>query len=226
MSVNSRTDLFSDMRFLFVALAMFCLQLSALVFAQAPAGAPPKLTPLPFPDVARPPLPAEPTPWLVVIGGGLLITGLVALLLWLLFKLPRLSHPRPSPLARATALLEELKTHLGAMPAGEVSHHVSVILRDYMEGRYDVPALARTTPELYERNANALLNSLRERFSPVAAMYDRLSFAPQAASREDAASLVESALLVLRNEKSNLPAAISVPPPLPASHAMPPPFAN
>jgi hypothetical protein len=203
-----------------------CIFLPALLIAQAPPVAPPKLIPLPHPEIVRPPLPDEPTPWFIVFGGGLLVTLMVAMLLWLLFKLPRLSRDQISPIQRATANLEELKKLLDQMPAGEVSHHVSVILRDYMEERYHVPALARTTPELYERNTTALLNSLRERFSPLAAMYDRISFAPQPTTRADAESLIESALLLLQKEKANLPSAISIPPPLPANQAVPPPFAN
>lgn len=204
-------------------LFVLCIQLPVIVFAQAPEDGP-KLLPLPHPDIPRPPLPQVPTQWLVVFGGGFLITALVALLLWLLFKMPRLTPPPETPLQKAERLLEALKLFLDQTPPGEISHHVSVILRDYMESRYEVPALARTTPELYERNTSAMLNSLRERFSPLAAMYDRLSFAPQSATREDAVALIESALDALQKEKPPLPPPLVLP--LPASQTIPPPFVN
>ena len=203
-------------------LLIFGLIANGSLPAQIPGGAP-QLTPLPHPEIARPPLPPVPVPWLLVIGGGLFITALVALLLWLLFKLPRKQEPLITPLEKARALFVELKTHLGQMPPDEISHHVSMILRDYLEGKYDLPALTRTTHELFRKKNTALLNSLRDRFCPVADVYDKLSFASQPATREDAAALIESALRALSTERVT---DTSVPPPLPAGYVVPPPFAN
>ena len=198
---------------LFMLLGAFALPL------QAQRAAPPQapLTPLPHPEIAPPVVPPLAGPiWPVALSAvvGLL---LLALVLWLLFR--RKSHavkqPEP-PLQRATALLKSLQGRLDGMSAGDAAHEVSVILRDYLQARYAVPAPYRTTQELYGNPKNAQAREdLRERFQPVAEFYDKLEFAPQPASRAECEKLIASALEVLHGEKPAAETPAKLPPPLP-----------
>lgn len=192
-------------------MAAACGWTVAAASAQQPQ---PQLTPLPYPDVAPPVLPEPARAWWPLVLGIVVVSGLLALLIWLMFrrKVSPLVNAEP-PLVRATARLEALNARLDAMTPGETAHEVSVILRDYLQGRYSVPAPCRTTEELYGERAIQGRDGLRERFEPVAAFYDRLEFAPQPATRSDSEKLIASALQTLRDEKRYNPGA--VPPPLP-----------
>ena len=152
-----------------------------------------------------------------MILGVVVVLLLLALVIWLLFrrKSQRMMQPEP-PLRRATALLESLKGRLDGMSAGDAAHEVSVILRDYLQDRYALPAPYRTTQELYGKQAAVQAREgLCERFQPVAEFYDRLEFAPQPASRADCEELITAALEVLREEKPVAETPANLPPPLP-----------
>ena len=122
----------------------------------------------------------------------------------------------------ALGRLDALKLELDRLTLDELAHRVSVILRDYLQARYGVPAPYRTTQELYGDSAIQAREGLRERFGPVADFYDRLEFAPQPATRADGEKLIEDAVRALGDEKRYNPS--SYPPPLQLARTAPPPL--
>ena len=175
-------------------------------FAQMPApqgqdAAPPPV-PLPHPEIAPPvELPGGLPLW-VVISAALFILGLVVLVLWLLFK-PRPSAPPPprQPIKTALKALRELRVGAGDVPPPEIGHRVSEILRCYFMARYSVPALFRTTPELFADTAESR-REWRERFGPLAEIYDQIAFAPQPFTQAQAQSLIENAINRMEEERA------------------------
>jgi hypothetical protein len=130
------------------------------------------------------------------------IVALGALVVWLLFlrKAAEPEEPVP-PLKRALGRLDALQAELERVTPDELGHRVSVILRDYLQARYGVPAPYRTTQELYGDTAIQAREGLRDRFGPVAEFHDRLEFAPQPATQADCVKLIEDARRALRDEK-------------------------
>lgn len=187
---------------------VICLTASS-VLAQ---GTPPSV-PLPHPEIAKPFVTEPGMPLWMLIAGGLVVLALLGMLVWLLFRKQSATEEPPlSAIKSALEKLQNLKPQLDQTTPAEISHRVSTILREYQEKRYAVPAPYRTSEELYHADTG-LREQVRERFSPLAALYDRLSFAPQPATREDAAKLIDSALSALSEEK--VYAAPVMPPPLP-----------
>jgi hypothetical protein len=181
------------------------------------------LVPLPHPQIAPPAVPPEPVSWWFPIAGGVAATVLGALVIWLLFmRKSDATTETVSPLKVALGRLEALQLELDRLTPDELAHRVSVILRDYLQARYGVPAPYRTTQELYGNSAFQAREGLRERFGPVADFYDRLEFAPQPASRADCAKLIEEAVQTLHDEKRYVPS--SYPPPLHVARTIPPPL--
>jgi len=190
-----------------------CSAAVALGQIQMPGG--PKLTPLPHPDIAPPQIPEPGLPWWVYVAGGAFLIAFVALLLWLLLRRSGSSGgPYVSPVKLALDKLATLQGQLDEVPPAEAAHRVSVILREYQEGRYAVPAPYRTSEELYHSLAPALKDGVQERFSPLAEIYDRLAFAPVPSTRSDAASLISAAQRALEEERD---ASRFQPPPLPTA---------
>ena len=186
--------------------------------AQMPGG-PAKPVPLPHPEIAAPNIPDPGLPIWAYVVGVLLLISFLALLLWLFLRPdPPARRIPPAPLQRALDMLKEVRTHLDTIPPPEVAHHVSVILRIYQEGRYAVPAPYRTSEELYHSLTPSLKEGIQQRFSPLAQMYDRLSFAPVPATRRDAEHLIDAAQTALEQENEQ---SKSLPPPLPASVSAP-----
>ncbi len=194
------------------------LRLVAPLVAQAPDQQPATRVPLPHPDIPPPVIPPEPTAWGILWLEVLAVVALLGLLAWLLF-LRRTAPAKESVSAIKLALtqLDELKEKLSAMAPDEVAHRVSVILRAYLQSRYAVPAPFRTTEELYGSEVIEARLGLRERFGPIAELYDRIEFSPQPATREDCARLIDEAAHVLKDEKRY--GAGALPPPL---HPRPP----
>jgi hypothetical protein len=179
-----------------------------------------ELKPLPHPEIAPPALPAEATSGWPLVLGGIVALGLLAVVVWLLFlRKSETTEQAMPPLKHALQRLEALRKLLDQLTTGEAAHEVSVILRDYLQARYAVPAPYRTSEELYNEAAIQARDGLRERFGPVAEFYDRLEFAPRTATRQDIEKLVEEAIKVLRDEKRYSPGAL--PPPLPQVPSLP-----
>jgi hypothetical protein len=188
------------------------------VSAQAPQAPPPQ--PLPHPEL--PPVPAPPVEialWVWIIS-GLLIALLLGLILWLLLR-PRPLRPASPVNARQIALraLRSLHSDSDSLPPPEIGHRVSVILRQYLENRYRIPAPYRTTPELFSNAAtnteravatSGLLQlrpvptspppSIVSQFAPLAEFWDQLSFAPSPATPAESRSLIEIAILRIEED--------------------------
>lgn len=182
-------------------------QFGAALFAQAPGGPEgPPLQPLPHPEIPAPPPLPDPTPlWLVALVAAV-VTGLIAGLLWLLFRPKRPAPPPPRNAIRiARNALDALRHRAASLTPAEVGHGVSEILRIYLLDRYALPAPFRTTPELFPPTDSAdpsSANPLRQRFGPVAEKYDELSFAPRPATMAEALALVDAAMQTLNEERS------------------------
>jgi hypothetical protein len=185
---------------------------------------PPEPVPLPHPDLAPPSIPAPGGPLWLIIGGSAVALVLFVLLLWLLFKqsAPATTSSTP-PLSRAQKRLQELLLECDTLPPDETAHRVSMVLRDYQEGRYLVPAPYRTREELYEHGEFKTRDVVRQRFGPIATHSDRLAFAPVPATKEEARALVQESLDALQQEAYYLAEPLKSPPPLPGLPAASPP---
>lgn len=185
--------------------AFFALGFFSKSWAQFSTNAPkegPKLTPLPHPDIAEPAL-LEPgvAPWIIVLA-VVGLAGLLALFVWLLFrKRPAIIPEQTPPLTLALEHMEKLRGQVDHLPPSELAHQVSVILRDYQFGRYSLPAPYRTSEELYGDQSTVQRTELKQRFGPIAAIYDRLEFAPVPATKGESLDLIEAAVQALREEK-------------------------
>jgi hypothetical protein len=182
--------------------------------AQAPAkkGEAPKLTPLPHPEVAPPALPQEPKPILPIVGAifGVFValTVLILLVIWRMkVRPPKLVSPATIAIKRLTALKAELST----LAPPEAAGRVSIILREFQEAGFAVPAPYLTSDELYHQPDGPLADAVRERFGPVADLYDRLSFARKPATKEEAEALIQTAMQAVSEVK--LVQAPPLPPP-------------
>ena len=174
----------------------------------APQGQPgaPEPVPLPHPEIAPPvELPGGLPLW-VIVAGALLMLALVILVLWLLFR-PRPPIPTSprQPIKTALKALRDLRAQADDLPPPEIGHRVSETLRLYFMARYSVPALYSTTPELFPKWRDAesdTKRAWRERFEPLAGIYDELAFAPQLTTHAQARSLIESAIRKLEEERA------------------------
>ena len=183
-------------------------QFRLLAQMAAPQGQPgaPEPVPLPHPEIAPPvELPGGLPLW-VVITGALLVLSLVALVVWLLFRpRPATATPPRQPIKTALKALRDLRASAGDLPPPEIGHRVSEVLRVYFMARYSVPALYLTTPELFPKwhaAESEIKRAWRERFEPLAGIYDEIAFAPQPATRAQAQSLIESAITKLEEERT------------------------
>lgn len=152
--------------------------------------------------------------WWPIVLGAVAVLFLLGLVIGLLFLL-RKDTPQQavSPLKIALGRLEELQGSLSKLPPSEVAHQVSLILRDYLQGRYAVPAPYRTSEELYGAKAIQAREGIAERFAPIAELQDRIEFAPAPTTLADSTRLVDQALQVLKDEKRYSPGVM--PPPVP-----------
>lgn len=184
----------------------------------------PQPVPLPHPDLIPPSIPAPGPPLWLIIGGSVVVLLLFALVIWILVKQPASSAaPATPPLSRAQKRLQELLLECDTLPPDDTAHRVSVILRDYQEGRYLVPAPYRTREELYEHGEFNTRDVVRKRFGPIATHSDRLAFAPLPATKEEARALVRESIEALQQEAYYLGESLNSPPPLPAPPAATPP---
>lgn len=204
------------------ATALTC-GLAAHLASSAQAQTPQAPPPQPLPHPALPPVPTPPAEialWVWVIS-GILAVCLLGLIFWLLMR-PRSPRPVAPVNARQNALraLRDLASNCDTLPPTEVGHRVSVILRQYMQDRYQIPAPYRTTPELFSLRQNQSpepaiastgLFELRpaptsapprvvNRFAPLAELWDQLAFAPLPATRAESRSLIEVAILRIEED--------------------------
>lgn len=148
--------------------------------------------------------------WLTAIAAGLL--ALAALAAAVLFAVRRRREPAPVPLpspdAEALAAIDALLAR-GLLEAGEIERlhrELGLILRRFLERRFDVHSLDRTTPEILRATAThpALTDAQRERLRAFLSQVDLVSFARFEPGRRDS----ESSIAALRAfiEASRVPA--------------------
>lgn len=179
------------------------LLLPSLARAQMQAPEPP---PLPHPEIPPPVDIVSPLPWWLILIAGMVLLGLVALVLFLIFgRKPLIAVVAKRPLQDALKRMKDLRSKADVIPPSEVGHGVSAILRRYYMERYDIPAPFKTTQELFPQQADMEKNfrrrAWRERFEPLAALYDSLAYAPLPATSREAMALVDTAISHLEEER-------------------------
>lgn len=172
---------------------------------QGPGGAPEPPPPLPFPDVAPPPVVEAPLPliWLV-IGTLLILLAIWFLIKPLLKRVAQVALPARRPLQAALRSLRELRGKAPSLAPAEIGHAVSETLRVYYLHRYGVPAPYRTTEELFpaagEVHESIRRRHWREKFEPLAAYYDALAYAPGSMTTMGSLQLIDEAIARLESE--------------------------
>ncbi len=191
--------------------ALAVCALTGRAFAQQAPGAPPP-QPLPHPELPPVPQPPEGLALWVWIVSSVLVLTMLALIFWQLLRARPLRPVLPAnPRLETLRALRQLRTDAATQDPAETGHRVSVILRQYLQDRYRIPAPSRTTPELFGASAatpppissTGLLDLRPARtakraapavFAPLAELWDRLAFAPLPATKNEALALVESAI--------------------------------
>lgn len=163
----------------------------------------PQIPPLPHPELPPVHSVTPPPPWWVIWAGALAALILLALIIWLLLrpKTATLISPR-KPRAACLRSLQDLRSRVAQIPPAEISHRVSTVLRRYLAECYAVPALARTTPEIFSGLRDFTPDApipkaegvWRERFAPVAQWCDELSFKPAPSGPEQSLELINQAI--------------------------------
>lgn len=177
---------------------------------QAPGGGQPEgPPPLPFPEIAAPPVVEATLPlhWLVL--GVLLLLAAVWFLLKPLFgRVAQAVVPARRPLQAALRALRELKSKSGTLTPAEIGHGVSETLRTYYLHRYGVPAPYRTTEELFpslrDADETSRRKQWRDKFEPLAAYYDVLAYAPESVTRITGMELIDQAIAKLEDEVGSM----------------------
>lgn len=166
--------------------------------------------PLPHPDLPPPDSVALPPPWWIPWAAVLLLCLLIALIVWLLVRPKETpSTPLRQPWSSACRALNDLRTRVRTIPPQDVSHRISQILRRYLQERYQVPAPARTTREIFAQKMDRqpgmpvprAQGMWRERFEPVAHLCDEISFMPAPRTEEESIMLIDQALARMEEEK-------------------------
>ena len=170
-----------------------------------PVGGPP---PLPHPEIPVPePLPVQVSAWLVI--GGVVLLGLIVSGLILLLYGRKSTGPAAAkrPVRDALRALKDLRNKAGGLSPSESGHQVSEIMRKFYEARYNIPAPYRTSQELFPQvdlSHEPLRRRMwRERYEPLAAIYDELSYAPVPATAVEALRLIDAAIGKLEDERLN-----------------------
>lgn len=166
--------------------------------------------PLPHPELPPPDSVSLPPPWWIPWAAVLLLCLLIALIVWLLVR-PKEAPATPlrQPWSSACRALNDLRTRVQTIPPQDVSHRISQILRRYLQERYQVPAPARTTREIFAQKMDRqpgmpvprAQGMWRERFEPVAHLCDEISFMPAPRTEEESIMLIDQALARMEEEK-------------------------
>ena len=186
------------------------LLLAAPVFAQQmpDGGMPQGPPPLPHPEIVQPLVVPEPVSVWLMVGMLLLLALAVSGLVFLLFgRKPGASSAIKRPVKDAMRALKDLRSRADAIGPAEVGHQVSEILRRFHEVRYGIPATCRTSQELFPKvdmsGEPLRRRAWRERYEPLAAVYDALSYAPVPATTVEAVKLIDASLEKLGEERLN-----------------------
>jgi hypothetical protein len=152
---------------------------------------------------------ASPPAWWVAWGIGGLIVIFLGIIVWLLLRPKPAAHiPPRQPLSSCLRALKELRGRVEIVPPAETSHRVSQILRRYLGERYAVPAIARTTPEIFSGLRQfepgvpipRAEGVWKERFVSVAKWCDELSFMPEPATPQAALALIDQTIAKVEEE--------------------------
>jgi hypothetical protein len=164
-----------------------------------------QMGPLPHPDIPPPPVVNEVS--LTYLAGLILAFMLaVGLILWLIFKPKAATHTATErPVKQAIKALKLLRNDVGKLSVSQISAEVSQVLRRYYQDRYSIPALARTSQELFPQqqtqHEGRQRKQWRERFNSLAAIYDWLEFSGEPASQMEAMALIDNAITRLEEER-------------------------
>lgn len=189
------------------SIALLCFKASA-VLAQMPQL--PVAPGLPHPDLPDAREVASPVAWWVPWAIGGLVLILLGFIVWLMLRPKPAAHiPPRQPLSSCLRALNELRSRVAFVPPAETSHRVSQVLRRYLSERYAVPAISRTTPEIFSglRQFDPGVPVPRaegvwkERFAPVAQWCDDLSFMPVPATPEAALALIDQTIAKVEEER-------------------------
>lgn len=170
----------------------------------------PGAPPLPHPNLPSALDVAVPPAWWVAWAIGALIIAFLVLIIWLLRRPKPGAHiPPRQPITSCLRALGELRSRISTLPPAEASHRVSQILRRYLGERYAVPAISRTTPEIFSGLRQfepgvpipRAEGVWKERFAPVAKWCDDLSFMPVPATPEAALALIDQAIAKVEEER-------------------------
>jgi len=172
-----------------------------LAQVQQPEG--PPLQPLPHPEFPEPMLMPPGTEWWVYAGAALLVVLLLALVVWLLLR-PAKALPvqLPQPWSKAMNRLRDILVRATVQPPAQTAGEVSEALRRYFMERYQIPAPARTSQELFQRRGIPATSQRLQKYELLADLWDQLSFAPVPADHSAAAALVQKAISHLEEDRS------------------------
>jgi|688.fasta_scaffold14807_2 hypothetical protein len=187
---------------------MPCLFQASAMLAQMPQL--PAAPALPHPDLPGAREVVSPPAWWMPWAMGLLILVFLAIIIWLLLRPKPAAHiPPRQPLSSCLRSLNELRGRVAFVPPAETSHRVSQILRRYLSERYSVPAISRTTPEIFSGLRHfepgvpvpRAEGAWKERFATVAQWCDDLSFMPVPATAEAALALIDQTIAKVEEER-------------------------
>ncbi len=174
----------------------------AWLLAQQAAPKGPPLQPLPHPELPTVELPPAGLPPGLIVLGALGLAALLGLVIWLLLRPPPpAALPPKRPFQKALKTLREIQERAASQEPGLTSAQVSAALRAYFLERYHIPAPFRTSQELFAGDAIPATSQRLHRYAPLAELWDRLSFAPIPATREEAERLTAQAIAHLEEDR-------------------------
>jgi hypothetical protein len=140
-------------------------------------------------------LPEEPRPWGLIIAGIVAALVAIGLLVWWLRKSAAARRAAVPPEVTALKELEELHPRMAELNANEYALRVSLILRTYIEGQFNLRAPTRSTEEFLAEAEGS--THLHERDRKAVGLFlracDRVKFALGALAMDGKESLHKSA---------------------------------
>ncbi len=176
--------------------------MTAWLLAQQASPKGPPLQPLPHPELPAVELPPPGWPPGLVALVALGLLALLGLVIWLLMRPPApAALPPKRPFQKALKALREIQARATSQAPDVTSAQVSAALRAYFLERYNIPAPFRTSQELFAGSAIPATSQRLQRYASLADLWDRLSFAPVPASREEAERLATQAIVHLEEDR-------------------------